>query len=220
MTLFVLSFFLLPGRLKWYLLGATLITVFLSWGKNMMWFTDLFADYFPMYSKFRSVSSILVVAELVIPLMAALAVVEMVKNPDILKQKRKALYISFGLTGGIALLFAIAPGLFFNFLSEQESQYFLPQAAQNNQVAAIIGALENVRMGIFRSDAWRSVFIAGETVAQSAERYGDTILSFIVLFRGYTGECRSGYLYAFSSGRLSRFDIRDFSIQARIFTRI
>ena len=124
-----------------------------------MWFTDLFADYFPMYSKFRSVSSILVVAELVIPLMAALAVVEMVKNPDILKQKRKALYISFGLTGGIALLFAIAPGLFFNFLSEQESQYFLPQAAQNNQVAAIIGALENVRMGIFRSDAWRSVFI-------------------------------------------------------------
>ena len=55
-----------------------------------MWFTDLFADYFPMYSKFRSVSSILVVAELVIPLMAALAVVEMVKNPDILKQKRKA----------------------------------------------------------------------------------------------------------------------------------
>ena len=145
MTLFVLSFFLLPGRLKWYLLGATLITVFLSWGKNMMWFTDLFADYFPMYSKFRSVSSILVVAELVIPLMAALAVVEMVKNPDILKQKRKALYISFGLTGGIALLFAIAPGLFFNFLSEQESQYFLPQAAQNNQVAAIIGALEKAK---------------------------------------------------------------------------
>ena len=159
MTLFVLSFFLLPGRLKWYLLGATLISVFLSWGNNMMWFTDLFADYFPMYSKFRSVSSILVVAELVIPLMAALAVVEMVKNPDILKQKRKALYISFGLTGGIALFFAIAPGLFFNFLSEQESQYFLPPAAQNNQVAAIIGALENVRMGIFRSDAWRSVFI-------------------------------------------------------------
>lgn len=159
MTLFVLSFFLLPGRLKWYLLGATLITVFLSWGNNMMWFTELFANYFPMYSKFRSVSSILVVAELIIPLMAALAVVEMVKNPDILKEKKKALYISFGLTGGIALLFALAPSLFFGFLSEQESQYFLPQAAKDGQAAAIIGALEEVRMHIFSSDAWRSVII-------------------------------------------------------------
>lgn len=159
MTLFVLSFFLLRGRLKWYLLGATLITVFLSWGHNMMWFTRLFADYFPMYSKFRSVSSILVVAELVIPLMAALAVIEMVKNPSVLKEKRKGLYIAFGLTGGISLLFALAPGLFFNFLSEQESQHFLPQATQNRQIADIVAALENVRMGLFRSDAWRSVII-------------------------------------------------------------
>lgn len=159
MTLFVLSFFLLPGRLKWYLLGALLITVFLSWGKNLMWFTDLFADYFPMYSKFRSVSSILVVAELIIPLMAALAVVEIVKNPAVLKEKKKALYISFGLTGGIALLFALAPNLFFNFLSEQESQNFLPQAAQDRQIAVFVGALEEVRMHIFSSDAWRSVII-------------------------------------------------------------
>lgn len=159
MTLFVLAFFILPGRLKWYLLGATVITVFLSWGHNMMWFTNLFADYFPMYSKFRSVSSILVVAELIIPLLAALAVAEIVKNPDTLRKNQKGVCIAFALTGGIALLFALLPRLFFDFLRAQEVQAFLPQAARNAQVAAVIDALEDVRVAIFRSDAWRSFFV-------------------------------------------------------------
>ena len=159
MTLFVLAFFLLPGRLKWYLLGATVITVFLSWGHNMMWFTELFADYFPMYSKFRSVSSILVVAELVIPLLAALCVAEIVKNPDILRRKSRAMYISLGLTAGIALLFAIAPRLFFDFLSAQEAAYLLPQVAKDAQLGAVVDAIEEARVSIFTADAWRSFFI-------------------------------------------------------------
>ncbi|MCD7710540.1 MAG: YfhO family protein [Porphyromonadaceae bacterium] len=159
MTLFVLALFLLPGRLKWFLLAVTVITVFLSWGRNMMWFTNLFADYFPLYAKFRSVSSILVVTELIIPLLAALVVVEMVKNPNLLYQKRKALWISFGLTGGISLLFALFPGLFFRFLSGQESSYLLPQMAKDRQLAEVVNALEQVRMSIFRSDAWRSVIV-------------------------------------------------------------
>ena len=159
MTLFVLAFFLLPGRLKWYLLGATVITVFLSWGHNMMWFTNLFADYFPMYSKFRSVSSILVVAELVIPLLAALAVAEMVKNPDTLRRNKRGAYIAFGVTGGFALLFALLPKVFFDFFSAQEAQILLPQAARDAQIAAVLEAIEDVRVAIFRGDAWRSFFI-------------------------------------------------------------
>ncbi len=159
MTLFVLAFFIVPGKLKWYLLGATIITTFLSWGHNMMWFTELFADYFPMYSKFRSVSSILVVAELVIPLLAALCVVEIAKDPEVLKRKYKGVITAFALTGGIALMFAIAPRLFFNFLSEQEAAYFLPQVATNAQLAPIIDAIEEARISIFTDDAWRTFFI-------------------------------------------------------------
>ncbi len=161
MTLFVMALFLLKNKLKWYLLGAFIITLFLSWGKNFMAFTNLFADYFPMYSKFRTVSSILIVAELIIPLLASLMLIELIKNPSILKEKKKEVYISFALTGGIAFLFALMPGVFFNFLSEAESINFLPQASQNPQVGAVINALEEVRMNIFRSDAWRSVVIIG-----------------------------------------------------------
>lgn len=161
MTLFFMALFLLKNKLKWYLLGALIITLLLSWGKNFMVFTNLFADYFPMYSKFRSVSSILVVAELIIPLLGSLMVVELVKNPSILKEKKKEVYISFALTGGIALLFALIPEVFFNFLSETETESFLPQVSQNPQIRDIIDALEEVRMNIFQSDAWRSVIIIG-----------------------------------------------------------
>ncbi|WP_251621053.1 YfhO family protein [Odoribacter lunatus] len=161
MTLFFMALFLLNSKLKWYLLGTFIITLFLSWGKNFMAFTNLFADYFPMYSKFRSVSSILVIAELIIPLLGSLMVIELIKNPSILKNKKKYIYISFALTGGVALLFALIPRVFFNFLSEIEAGNFLPQASQNPQIGAVIDALEKVRMNIFQSDAWRSVIIIG-----------------------------------------------------------
>lgn len=158
-TLFVMGLFLLRTKLKWYLLAVLLITVFLSWGKNFMWFTNLFADYFPMYAKFRSVSSILIVAEFIIPFLAILMLIEIVKDPRILVEKKKEVWISFGLTGGMALLFALLPGVFFNFLSTEEANAYLPQAAQNPQISAFIESLENLRMSIFRSDAWRSVII-------------------------------------------------------------
>lgn len=159
MTLFVMSFFLLKTKLKWYLLAALVITTFLGWGKNMMFFTNLFADYFPLYSKFRSVSSILIVAEIIIPLMAIWALIEIIKNPPILKEKKKGVWISFGLTGGFALLFALIPGAFFNFLSTDETSYFATLTTQNPQLAPLITAIEEVRMDIFRSDAWRTVII-------------------------------------------------------------
>ena len=161
MTLFIMSLFLLRTRLKWALFSVFLLTVFLSWGQNMMWLTNLFADYFPMYSKFRSVSSILVVAEFIIPLLAVLMLKEIVTHPDILRKKKKQVYISFGLTGGMALLFALFPGTFFNFLSAAEAHNYLGQAALNPELNAVIEAIEQVRMSIFRSDAWRSFIYIG-----------------------------------------------------------
>jgi hypothetical protein len=159
---FVLAMFLLKSRIKWAMFAVFLLTVALAWGKNFMWLTNLFADYFPMYTKFRAVSSMLVVAEFIIPFMAALILIEIIKNPEIITKNRKKVYISFGITGGLALIFAIAPGIFFNFLSEAENDAFYSQAQKNPQILGFIEALKNVRQSIFSADAFRTfAFIAG-----------------------------------------------------------
>ena len=109
LALFVLGLFIVKGPLKWALLAGTLFSILLSWGKNLMGLTDFFIDWIPMYNKFRAVSSILVVAEFCIPLLAVLAVKEVIQKPELLKNNIKPFYIMLGYTGGIALLFAIAP---------------------------------------------------------------------------------------------------------------
>ncbi|MDR3286128.1 MAG: YfhO family protein [Prevotellaceae bacterium] len=158
---FVMSIFLLRSKIKWAMLAVFIVTIALSWGQNFMWLTNLFADYFPMYSKFRAVSSILVVAEFIIPFMAILMLIEIIKTPEIIIKNKKKTYICFGITGGLALIFAIFPGLF-SFLSDAESAAFYSQAQQNSQVLSFIDALENARKGIFQADALRTVaFIAG-----------------------------------------------------------
>ena len=73
MALFILGLFIVKGPMKWALLAGTIFSIMLSWGKNFMPLTDFFIDYVPMYNKFRTVSSILVVAEFTIPLLAMLA---------------------------------------------------------------------------------------------------------------------------------------------------
>ena len=87
MFLFVLGCFIVKGPLKWALLGATIFSILLSWGKNFMGLTDFFIDYVPMYNKFRAVSSILVIAEFTIPLLAIFALKEILSKPDTLKLK-------------------------------------------------------------------------------------------------------------------------------------
>ena len=158
MFLFVLGLFIVKGPMKWALLVATILSILLSWGKNFMGFTDFFIDYIPMYSKFRTVSSILVVAEFTIPLLAMLALKEWVERPQLLKENRKEILISLGLTGGLALLFALAPKLFFSsYVSSMEMNAL--QGIPADQLVPLLANLEEVRMSMFTSDAWRSVFI-------------------------------------------------------------
>ncbi|MBN2615061.1 MAG: YfhO family protein [Bacteroidales bacterium] len=158
--LFVLGMFVLDDRLKWVLLAATLLSVFLSWGKNMMWFTNLFIDYFPGYDKFRAVSMTLVIAELTIPLIAILGVNKILKQPDWLKKNMKKMYLALGLTAGVGVLFYLFPTVFFSFFSSYELQQFDQLKLHNdpNQVMAFINSLEGVRVAIFRKDVLRSVF--------------------------------------------------------------
>ncbi len=159
MMLFILGLFIVKGPMKWALLAATLLSILLSWGKNFMGFTDFFLDYIPMYDKFRAVSSILVIAEFTIPLLAILALKEIVTRPQVLKENLKAFYISFGLTGGLALLFALAPRFFFPSYVSSAEMAALQGSNLGEHLAPILANLQEMRAAIFTADAWRSFFI-------------------------------------------------------------
>jgi hypothetical protein len=174
--LFVLGLFIVRGWFKWVLLISTIMSITLSWGSNFMGLTNLFLDYFPYYNKLRAVSSMLVIAELCIPILAVLAVKELVDNPSVLRKTFRVsqynvsvFYLSFALTGGLILLFVFAPTMFFDFLSKQELAMFSEAAANNPQIAGFVAnitdVLEEVRISIFREDAWRSLFVISAGVA-------------------------------------------------------
>ena len=158
LMLFFLALFIVKGPMKWALLAATIISITLSWGRNFMWLTNLFIDYMPMYAKFRTVASILVIAEFTIPLLAMMALKKIIDKPDTLAQNMKWVYTSFALTGGVALLFYLAPTLFFpNYISSAESQA-LSQIPQEYLVPLKTN-LATMREAIFKADALRSFAI-------------------------------------------------------------
>lgn len=158
LMLFVLGLFIVHGPMKWALLAVTILSILLSWGKNFMGFTDFFIDYVPMYSKFRTVASILVIAEFSIPLLAMMALKKIVDDPDLLNRKIKYVYISLALTAGMALLFALMPTVFFSdFVSSQEMQALSQWPAE--QLNPLLANLRAVRESIFTADCWRSFAI-------------------------------------------------------------
>ena len=158
LMLFILGLFIVKGPIKWALLAATILSILLSWGHNFMPFTNFFLDYIPMYSKFRTVASILVIAEFTIPLLAMMALKKIVDEPELLTKKAKFVYISFGLTGGIALLFALMPTLFFSdFISSQELEAFKSIPAE--YLSPLESNLRTIRESIFTADCWRSFWI-------------------------------------------------------------
>ena len=158
MMLFILGLFIVKGPMKWALLAATILSILLSWGRNFMGFTDFFLDYVPMYSKFRTVASILVIAEFTIPLLAMLALKKIFDEPEVLKTKAKFFYISFGLTAGFCALFALMPSMFFDsFISSSEMRALssLPQ----EHIAPLTSNLTEMRKAVFTADCWRSFWI-------------------------------------------------------------
>ena len=158
LMLFILGLFIVKGPMKWALLAATVLSILLSWGKNFMGLTDFFIDYVPMYAKFRTVASILVIAEFTIPLLATLALKQIVDEPDLLRSKMKYLYVSFGLTAGMALLFALMPGVFFSDFISTDEMRALSQFP-SEQLTPILTNLRTVRQAIFAADCWRTFWI-------------------------------------------------------------
>lgn len=161
--LFILGCFIVKGPLKWALIGATIFSIVLAWGKNFMPLTDFFIDYVPMYNKFRAVSSILVIAEFTIPLLAIFALKRVLEEPEIWKRDKKAFGISLGLTAGVALLIFIAPGMFTSYVPAQEAQMLQNAVNQQmipaNELPGIFANLGEVRAALVSSDALRSFFI-------------------------------------------------------------
>ncbi len=152
--LFVLGLLIVPGPYKWALLVATLFSVALAWGRNMMWLTELFFNYFPMYNKFRAVESILVVAEITMPLLGILALQQIVDKKIAWEKLRMNIFIAGGVTAGLCLFFAL-----FASVVDVTSSY---DAQWVNQVPAWLrDAIMDERTAMIKADAWRSfIFIA------------------------------------------------------------
>ena len=148
--LFVLGLLIVPGPYKWALLIATLMSIFLAWGKNMMWLTEFFFNHFPMYNKFRAVESILVVAEVTIPLLGFMGLQKIVAGEVEWPKLRNSLFIAGGLIGIICLLSAVFIGTF-DMTSTYDAQW-------KGQVPQwLYDAILDQRAAMAKADAWRSL---------------------------------------------------------------
>ncbi len=158
MMLFVLGLFIVKGPMKWALLGATILSILLSWGKNFMPMTDFFLDYVPLYSKFRTVASILVIAEFTIPLLAMMALKKLTDEPELIKTQWKKIGASWLLTAGVCFLFAVMPTVFFSDFTSQMERSAL-QNIPSEYLGPLMANLNEMRQAVFTADCWRSFAI-------------------------------------------------------------
>lgn len=161
LLLAVLYLFVGKGPMRWALFAVTVLAIFLSWGHNFMWFSDLFIDHFPLYNKFRTVSSILVIVEFTIPLLAILCLREIISTPDFFKRYSLQFYCIFGLGALICLIGWVSPGFFGNTFSASEMDFLRQQGALGNpQFASALGAIQETRRSLVSADSLRSfIFI-------------------------------------------------------------
>ena len=160
--LFLMGAFTVEHWLRWPLVAGTVLSIMLAWGKNMMWFTDLFIDYFPFYNRFRSVTMILVVAEFLMPAMAVLFLHQLFTVKGFWEKNKKLIYGLGGAFTAILLLFAIAPSSFFDFYADGELARLESQKQSNpgaaSQIDRIIADLGSARESLFTADIFRSLF--------------------------------------------------------------
>lgn len=159
--LFIFGLFIVKGKLKWWLLSATVLSILLSFGKNFSLVSDLFFNYFPLYNKFRSVEFNLVIASLCIPILACLAIFEATKPTANVKEVIQKLKTSAYIVLGVLVALLAIPSLLFSFKADNH-QDFLTQLNQiaggdNSFGAAISAALIEDRISLFRADAIRSL---------------------------------------------------------------
>ncbi len=158
----LLALFIVKDQIKWWLLGATLLSVCLAWGYHAESFSMFFFNHIPGYNKFRAVSMTLVIAELTLPILAFLALKEVFQNPGLLKEKMKLFYIAFAFTGGLSLLIWLSPGLFITPVSPENKAALIDRMTTRDGIKdkqtqdEIVDATMQARTEIVKSDALRS----------------------------------------------------------------
>lgn len=207
LALFLFGCFAVRGPLKWALVVLTLLSIFLAWGRNMMWFTDLFIDFMPGYSKFRTVESILVIAEFTIPLLAVLGLRELLTAEKPWPAMRKPLFWAFGICLFFCAVGLFAPSLFGQaIMGERDQQTIaqyvaygvLPQDFNIADYPAVLQAAEQMRLGLVKADSLRSfLFIAVALIALVAycrgglkARYAVAVVGVAVLVDLFTADRR------------------------------
>lgn len=169
--LFVLGLFYVKGPIKWALLAATMLSLLFAWGKNMPSITDFFIDYLPMYSKFRTVSSALVIAEFTMPLLAILCLRSIMKDRTLFQltnwknapiEKQVGLPVATVVTAGLCLLLWLAPSVAGSCISGNDAQT-LDMMRQSGFPADFVlryqTALSDMHHDILSGDALRSLFV-------------------------------------------------------------
>ncbi|MCF8331431.1 MAG: YfhO family protein [Bacteroidales bacterium] len=153
--LFVFGMFIVQDRYRWWILAITVLAIFLSWGKNMEWFSEFFIHYFPAYNKFRAVSMILVIPEFTLPLMAVLALIRIYQKKVDRQQIIKALKYSTGIVGGLLIIILLGGAELFSFVGLKDAQM-----VEGGQIPGwLMDAIRQDRIRIMRSDAFRSLII-------------------------------------------------------------
>jgi len=178
--LFVLALFLVKGRLKWWLVGGTVLSLLLSYGKNLGFLTDFFIDFVPMYNKFRAVSSIQVILELCIPILAIFGLVRLFNPLEKQEEKLKALKYTAMITAGLAVVFLLFKSSLFNFVGANDGLY------RQNYGPQFIDAVIKDRKAFFTQDTLRTLILvllsAGTIFMFIKEKLSEKIV--IIIFAG------------------------------------
>lgn len=151
--LFVLALFLVKGRLKWWLVGGTVLSLLLSYGKNLGFLTDFFIDYIPLYSKFRAITSIQVILELCMPALGIFALVRLFNDFENQEVKLKALKLTTAITGGFALVMLLTKNMWFDFVGGNDGYY------RQNYGLDFVSALQDDRVSLFTMDSLRTLIL-------------------------------------------------------------
>lgn len=175
----VLALFLIRGRLKWWAVAGFMLSLLLSWGKNFSGLTEFFIEYVPMYNKFRAVSSIQVIVEVVVPILAVVGLHRFFDRTLENEARKKSLFYSLGIVGGITLLFLAFKSSMFNFASPYDS-YF-----RDEMGLPFLEAIREDRMSLFTSDTLRSLIFV--------------LLTAAVLFAFIKGSLKKGFAIAIMS---------------------
>jgi hypothetical protein len=187
--LFVLGLLIIKGPLKWWLLAATILSICLAWGHNFMSLTNFFFHYVPGYNKFRSVTMILVIAEFAMPLLGMLALKDFFDSKRDPKKLMKQLFIAIGITGGIALIFALIPGMFLDFTGPSDAA----RAKESGLPDWLMQGMREDRQSLLQMDAWRTlifILLAGVIMylalfKKIRKQYAYIILAALILIDMY-----------------------------------